>query len=74
MRYYLVTALGWRWIISTIFFLSSALYASNRGDSGLEAEVRLSAARFDLLWGNAKADERKKIVEIIQRQPSAVTR
>lgn len=54
--------------------VSAALYASNRGDSGLEAEVRLSAARFDLLWGNAKADERKKIVEIIQRQPSAVTR
>lgn len=54
--------------------VSAALYASNRGDSGLEAEVRLSAARFDLLWGNAKTDERKKIVEIIQRQPSAVTR
>ncbi len=54
--------------------VSAALFASNRGDSGLEAEVRLSAARFDLLWGNAKADERKKIVEIIQRQPSAVTR
>lgn len=54
--------------------VSAALYASNRGDSGLEAEVRLSAARFDLLWGNAKADERKKILEIIQRQPSAVTR
>ncbi|QNH74995.1 hypothetical protein GGD92_21740 [Pseudomonas protegens] len=54
--------------------VSAALYASNRGDSGLEAEVRLSAARFDLLWGNAKADERKKIVEIIQRQPGAVTR
>lgn len=54
--------------------VSAALYASNRGDSDLEAEVRLSAARFDLLWGNAKADERKKIVEIIQRQPSAVTR
>ena len=54
--------------------VSAALYASNRGDSSLEAEVRLSAARFDLLWGNAKADERKKILEIIQRQPSAVTR
>lgn len=52
----------------------AALYVNSSRDSGLEAEVRLSAARFDLLWGNAKPDEKKKIVEIIQRQPNAVTK
>lgn len=49
--------------------VAAALYVNNSRNSGLEAEVRLSAARFDLLWGNAKPDEKKKIVEIIQRQP-----
>ncbi|MBD8568374.1 MULTISPECIES: hypothetical protein [Pseudomonas] len=68
--YYLSAA----FLVIAALGVSAALYAGNRGDSGLEAEVRLSAARFDLLWGNAKADERKKIVEIIQRQPNAITR
>lgn len=52
----------------------AALYVTNGRESGLESDVRLNAARFELLWGNAKPDEKKKIVEIIQRQPNAVTK
>ncbi|PRA33717.1 hypothetical protein CQZ99_10125 [Pseudomonas poae] len=47
--YYLSAA----FLVIAALGVSAALYVSNRGDSGLEAEVRLSAARYELLWSNA---------------------